>query len=136
MGHHQPLMRLLLHVDICSIIPDPPPRPPRAAAPPTSPPGCARRWCPEDEAGWLSRLLFSFVGSLMAKGQHLEQQVEGDGGGGGAGGVVVVVCVCGWWGEQARLDRTVTCSHRGSSSSSEEQHPRNQNATSCTPQVH
>ena len=31
------------------------------------------RWCPEDEAGWLSRLLFSFVSSLMVKGQHLEQ---------------------------------------------------------------
>jgi hypothetical protein len=32
------------------------------------------RWCPEDEAGWGSRLLFSFVSSLMSKGQHLDQQ--------------------------------------------------------------
>lgn len=26
------------------------------------------RWCPEEEAGWLSWLLFSFVGSLVEKG--------------------------------------------------------------------
>lgn len=30
------------------------------------------RWCPEDEAGWLSRLFFSYLGGLLAKGDRLE----------------------------------------------------------------
>jgi hypothetical protein len=35
-----------------------------------------RRWCPEEEAGWLSRLFFAFANSLVSKGakKHLEQQ--------------------------------------------------------------
>eukprot|EP00775_Hariotina_reticulata_P001784 gene1784-2118_t len=35
-----------------------------------------QRWCPEEEAGWLSRLFFAFANSLVSKGakKHLEQQ--------------------------------------------------------------
>jgi hypothetical protein len=28
------------------------------------------RWCPEEGAGWLSRLFFSYVDSLVAKGRR------------------------------------------------------------------